>query len=236
MNWTDVAVGVILGGVMYYGWKKGFLVAFLELIKWIAAIVLARVFYVPFTDWMIRTFGNPIDKISVHVKTYLYDMLGFNEQVAEKLPFSSMETSIEVLKFPKGFEEKLRLSIIDKAVDTTHGFVEEATHQMSDMILYGLGFLVLILIILIAIGIFQSVGQIITKLPLIKTLNNSGGLILGALIGLTTVYFIMAVLQYLRAFEWSRETLTAIEASKYAIYFYKYNILQYFFGVLLIYK
>ena len=236
MNWTDVAVGAILGGGMYYGWKKGFLVAFLELIKWIAAIILARLFYIPFTDKMIELFGNPIEKISVHVKSYLFNMLDFNDQVAEKLPISTMETSIKVLKFPNGFEEKLRLSIIEKAVDTTHGFVDEATQQMSEMILYGLGFLVLILLILVAIGIFQSVGQVITKLPLIKTLNNSGGLILGALIGLTTVYFIMAVLQYFRAFEWSRDTLTAIEASKYAIYFYKYNILQYLFGVLLVYK
>ena len=80
----------------------------------------------------------------------------------------------------------------------------------------------------------QVIGKYVSKLPIIKEFNHGGGLLLGSVIGIIVVYFFMASLTYLRTFGWAQETLMAIENSKFAVYFYKYNILQYVFNSILI--
>ena len=145
-----------------------------------------------------------------------------------------MNTAIETLKLPMDFEEKIRMGLAEKVINSTTGFVDEATVHMSQMILYGLGFLLLILILLSLFSFAQVIGKYVSKLPIIKQLNNGGGLLLGSVIGIVSVYFIMAMLTYLRTFDWARDTLVAIESSQFAIYFYKYNILQYVFNHILL--
>ena len=234
MNWTDIAVIAILLSSMYFGWKKGFIVAAIEFIKWIASIIIARLFYVKFTDTLLSIFGNPTDKIKEHVRNYLFEMLKFETSTPQPLGPVEMNSAIETLKLPMDFEEKIRMGLAEKMINSTTGFVDEATVHMSDMILYGLGFLLLILILLSLFSFAQVIGKVVSKLPLIKQLNNGGGLILGSVIGVVSVYFIMAMLTYLRTFDWARDTLVAIESSQFAIYFYKYNILQYVFNHILL--
>ena len=234
MNWTDFAVFAIILGCMYFGWKRGFIVAAIEFVKWIASIVVARLFYVRFTDTLISIFGDPSDKISKHVTKYLYDMLGFDVSATQALPPTQMEGAIGTLKLPMLFEQKIREGISEKLISTTSGFVEEASIHMTQMILYGLGFLLLVVLLISLLSFAQVVGNVLSKLPIIKELNNGGGLILGSVIGIICVYFFMASLTYLRTFGWAQETLIAIENSKFAVYFYKYNILQYVVNNILI--
>lgn len=233
MNWTDIAVFAILGGSMYYGYKKGFVVAVIEFFKWIASLVLARLFHVRFTRFLISIFGDPSDKISGHVRTYLMDMLGFEGQLGEQMTSPQLENALETIRLPEQFETVLRDNIAAKVIDTTTAFIDEATVQMSQMIVQGIGFLLLVIILLSLFSFAQVIGNYLSKLPLIKELNNGGGLLLGALIGLVSVYFIMAMLDYLRALSFARRVLESVEASSYAIYFYKHNILKYLFNIML---
>ncbi|GAB6107467.1 CvpA family protein [Fusibacter bizertensis] len=234
MNWTDLAVLAIILGSMYFGWKKGFIVAVIEFVKWIASIFIARVFYVQFTDTLVGIFGDPTAKISKHVSNYLYEMLGYDPVVSKPLEMAQMNTALTSLKLPQDFEGNIKATLMDNVVNTTGGFVQVATDQMSKMVLYGLGFLLLVLLLIVIFGFLQVVGKVISKLPIIKELNHSGGVLLGAIIGLVSVYFIMAMLGYLKTFQWAGDTLAMIEKSKFAIYFYKYNILQYMFNHMLI--
>jgi len=234
MNWTDIAVIIIVLSSMYFGWKKGFIVAAIEFVKWIASIIVARLFYVKFTDTLLSIFGNPTEKIKEHVRNYLFEMLKFDKGTPQPLGPVEMNSSIETLKLPMDFEEKIRTGLAEKMIHSTTGFVDEATVHMSEMILYGLGFLLLILILLSLFSFAQVIGNVVSKLPLIKQLNNGGGLLLGSVIGIVSVYFIMAMLTYLRTFGWASDTLAAIESSQFAIYFYKYNILQYVFNHILL--
>lgn len=234
MNWTDIAVIAILLGSMYYGWKKGFIRAAIDFVKWIASIVIARLFYVEFTDTLLRIFGDPTDKIKEHVRNHLFEMLKFEATSPKPLGPSQMNDAIEKLKLPMDFEEKIRTGIAEKMINSTTGFVDEATVHMSHMILYGLGFLLLILLLLALFSFAQVIGNVVSKLPLIKQMNNGGGILLGSFVGLVSVYLIMAMLTYLRTFSWAQTTLASIESSQFAIYFYKYNILQYIFNHIVI--
>lgn len=227
MNVADIGVIILLGGSMYFGWKKGFIVAIIEFFKWIASIVIAKLFYVSFTDFMVSVFGDPRPKLVKHVKNYLFDMLGFDQTVTQSMAPNEMETAITSLKIPVGFENKIKEGIEQKLVKTTSGFVEEASTHMTEMLLYGMGFLLLVILLISLLSFVQVISKYLSKLPVIKEFNSGGGLLLGAAIGVVSVYFALAMLSYLRSFEWASNLLTSVEQSKFAIYFHKYNIIQY---------
>lgn len=233
-NWTDIAVVIIIGLSMFMGWKKGFIVAAMEFIKWIAAIVIARLFHVQFTTFIKENLWDPTESVSMHVKTFLYDMLGYDPMTGESMTQIQMTDALESMNLPDNLDRVIQSALSEKVIESSVGFIEEVTYHITNMMVNGLGFLFLVVLLLMAFGIVQFIGNLIAKLPLLKEINQGAGLILGGIIGLVTVYFIMAVISYVPTFEWSRSTIETVENSQIAIYFYKYNILQYVFNTVII--
>lgn len=234
MNWMDYVVIALLLGSMYFGWKRGFIVAAIECIKWIASIIIAKLFHVTFTNFLIRIFGDPRDKLSEYINDYLYNLLKIDPATPQTLEPSAYNQNIEFLKLPAEFEMRIREELSEKVVNTTTGFVEVVTTQMSEMILYGLGFLLMVILLLALFGLLQFIGNILSKLPIIKSFNQGGGLLLGGAIGLVIVYLMMSGITFFRAFQWAQDAIQAVETSRFAIYFFKYNIFEYVFIQLLL--
>jgi len=233
MNWTDIVVVAIIGGAMVTGWKKGLVYSIIEFVKWIAAFVIAKLFHVQFTQFMVKIFGDPTPKISKQVGKYLIETLKLDPTVSAPMAEGQVDGAISILKMPMGFADKLKDSIRDKVVTTTTEFIQEATAQMSEMILYAIGFVGLVLLVVVILSLVQIFSKYVSKLPVIKEFNNGGGLIVGSAIGVVSVYFAMTILTYLSAFDWAGNILSAVEKSQFAVYFYKYNILQYAFHYLI---
>jgi Zn-dependent protease len=145
-----------------------------------------------------------------------------------------MTEAVQKLNFPEALTTAVMTAIGDKAIGTTVDFVNEIAGHMAEMIVYGLGFLILILLLLIAFGILALVAKVVSKLPLIKELNHGGGLLIGAAVGLISVYFVLAMLTFFQTFSFAREAVSLVEQSTFAIYFYNHNLLQYVFNAVLI--
>ena len=233
-NWTDFAVIAIIGFSMFMGWKKGFIIAAMEFVKWIAAIVIARLFHVQFTNFIRENLWDPTESRSEHVQTFLYDMLGYDPMTGESLSQLQMSQALESMNLPENLDRVIQSALSEKVIETSVGFVEEVTYHITNMMVNGLGFLFLVVLLLMGFGVVQFIGNLIAKLPLLKEINQGAGLILGGIIGLVTVYFIMAVISYIPTFEWSRTTIETVQKSQFAIYFYKYNVLQYVFNTVII--
>lgn len=234
MNWTDIAVLVILASSIYFGWRKGFVRTAIEFSKWILSIIVARLFYVPFTKALIGIFGDPSDQIAEHVRSYLYTFFKFNPDQAAELTPVEMSNALSILKLPMQATEKLRAELAAKAVATTTDFIGEVAVHVSHMILYALGFLLLIVLMLLLFSILQWIGDLVTRLPVLKQINKGGGFILGAAQGIVMIYFIMALLSTFSALGWTQDIINAVEQSTVASFFYRYNILQYVFSQILL--
>lgn len=234
MNWSDIVVIVIIVSSMYFGYKKGFIVAGIELIKWLAAIVLARIFHVHFTAFVTEHFWNPTERVSKHVNDYLYDFFKYDPITAESLTGAQMTEALEKLPMPDYFQEVILEKIQNDMIGQTIEFIEMVSVHLTEMIVNGMGFLLLVVLLLIGFGFVQFFGNALAKLPLFKELNQGGGVIIGAMMGVVSIYFIIAVLEFFPTFQWSYNTLEAIENSQYAIYFYKYNVLKYVFKTVVV--
>lgn len=234
MNWADIVLIVVLAGSMYFGWKKGFIVAAVELIKWVATIAIARVFHVPFTRFFTEHFYDPSERVSKHVRAYLFDFFKYDPLTEQSMSMDQVSEALGKLTLPDFFEEMVHEKVGGTIVRHTIDFVDAVSVQMTEMIVNGIGFLVLVILLLIGFSFIQFFGIILSKLPLLKELNQGGGVIVGAVIGVVAVYFIMAILSFFPTFGWSISATEAIEESSWAIYFYKYNILKYAFRTILI--
>ncbi len=234
MNWADIVLVIIIAGCMYFGWKKGFIVAAVEFIKWIATLVIARLFHVPFTRFFTEHFYDPSERVSKHVKAYLFDFFKYDPLTEQSLTKDQIGDALSKLTLPDFFEEMVHEKVSGAVVRHTIDLVETISVQMTEMIVNGIGFFILILLLLMAFGFVQYFGNFLSKLPLLKELNQGGGVIVGAMIGVVTVYFVMAMLSFFPTFKWSILATEAIETSSWAIYFYKYNILKYLFKTVLI--
>lgn len=229
MNWVDIVVIVIIGSAMYTGWKKGLIYAIIEFFKWIVAVIIGKLFHVQFTAFLVKIFGDPTPKISKQVSQYLLKKLQLQSGVDAPMGQEQMDQAVGVLKIPMGFADKIKDSLHDKVAATTTDFVNTVSAQMSEMILNALGFIALVLFVVALLSFLQIFSQFLSKLPVIHTFNNGGGLIVGSALGVVSVYFGMTMLTYLSVFNWADQILNAVEKSQFAIYFYKYNILQYAF-------
>ncbi len=226
MNWTDYLMFIIIGGNMLYGFNKGFITTFIGLIKWFASIILAKMFYVQFTEYVTLNWYDPTPVIKEHVSKFVTNVLNLNVPADTPMSPEEVKLGIENLKLPDIYSKGL--TELQGNV-TFSRFINDVSTQITHMIVYVLGFLLLLLIIMSVLGIIESLANHLAKLPVLKEFNKSGGLILGGILGLISVYFIMIILSVSVPFEWSQDIVQAIENSRFTVYFYKYNILQYFF-------
>lgn len=229
MQWIDFVVLAILASAIYCGYKKGFFVTAVELLKWIATLVISRLFYRPFTDYVIKNIYDPTPQVSKHVRNYLYDYFKFDPLIAQNMTVEQTQTSVNALTLPEHFLSQLKETLSNGLIERTVDFVDVLTQNITELIVSGIGFVVLLLLLFIGFGVFQWFGTFLSKLPIFKELNQGGGIIVGAILGVVIVYALMAVVTFFPTFAWSQKVILSIESSKTAIYFYKYNILMYAF-------
>lgn len=233
MQWIDFVILALLASTIYCGWKKGFFVTAIELLKWVASLIVARLFYRPFTEYVIKNIFDPTTRVSKHVRNYLYDFFKFDPLINQNLTVDQTHEALNALTLPEQFMNALKENLSQKVVTHTIDFVDTLTQSITELIVYGIGFVVLLLLLLIAFGLFQWFGSVLSKLPIFKELNQGGGVIVGAILGVTIVYAVMAAISFFPTFAWSNNLIETIEKSQIAIYFYKYNILKYAFQSIL---
>ena len=90
-------------------------------------------------------------------------MLGYDPLVSKPLEMAQMDSALSSLKLPQDFEGNIKSTLMENVVNTTGGFIQVATDQMSKMVLYGLGFLLLVLLLIIMFGFLQVIGKFLSK-------------------------------------------------------------------------
>lgn len=227
MQWIDFVILALLATTIYCGWRKGFIVTAIELFKWIASLVMARIFYQPFTHYVLKNIFDPTERISKHVRNYLYDFFNYDPMVGQTMTLEQSHDALASLSLPEQFITSVKETIGQEMIHQTIDFVDVLTSRITEMVVLGIGFVLLLVMFLIGFGILQWMGSLISKLPVFKELNQGGGLIMGAILGVIVVYALMAVLSFFPTFKWTENMIQTIENSQIAIYFYKYNILKY---------
>jgi uncharacterized membrane protein required for colicin V production len=226
MNWVDIVVIIILVLSIVQGWRRGFIMMVVSFLKWFVGFTVAKLFYKSATAYFVANVWNPLPAISERIQGFLYDSLSIDPAANLTMTAADVKAALSSLSLPNIYLENLE-KLVSSADTTATQFVVDLSEKLSQILVEALGFLI---IMLLAVGVFTILGLLInsiSKLPVLNELNRGGGVLVGGFIGLATVYFIMAILNYLYPLPMVSDIIDAVSSSKVAIYFYKYNVLTY---------
>lgn len=202
-----ILIGVIGFLVLsaFVGYKKGMVKIVLSMVAMVIAYALAAALTIPAS-------------MALKSATPIYDTI--EESVGKMVKESKVDsTSIEKLNLPAQIEEK----IMEGANGVATGFNEYLVKTISNLILKALTFFILMLVIYIILSIVIKVLDFVAKLPLINSINKSGGLVIGLVKGLIYVWIACLVITACSDKAWAQEAFRQINSNKLLTMIYEYN-------------
>ena len=197
-----VAVLAICG---FVGYKQGMVKILLSMVAMLVTYILAASLTIPVSAALKAT-------------TPAYDTI--EKSVSSMVEESKVDsTSIEALNLPTQIEEK----IMEGATAVNDGFNKYLVDTISDLILKALTFFVLIVVIYIAVCIVIKVFDFVSKLPLIKNVNQTGGLAIGLVQGLLFVWIGCLVVTAFGDKAWAQEAFRQINDNALLTFIYENN-------------
>ncbi|MBE6014345.1 MAG: CvpA family protein [Lachnospiraceae bacterium] len=198
-NWVIPVTATILIVCIIIGAAKGFVRM---------AVSFASIFIAIALVWAL----NPVIGTVLRSNTKIYDSVNekcvkhIEKQLNKEIEKKNLDpTPDNVAKEGENLLSESWLNILGKYSDaagekiaefktnTVHEFAENAGAVLTDLVLKIIAFVVTFIIISIIMRILFFALDIVTRLPVINTLNKTVGALLGALIGIVLIWILMLV-------------------------------------------
>lgn len=215
----DIVLLIIFAASVFLGWRRGFIRSVMHLVSFVLAIAAAVVFAPKLTP-VYESRITPVisDAISVQIDKISEETENVNigelinktsealSGIIDRIDLSSIENYISEISDKKSENEPNELlPDSDENTEDTSISSEELTESkkeiadymagpISEKISYMLAFMTVFLIAIVVFKIITCILDSVFKLPLLKGLNKSAGLLFGMLIGLVWVYVISMAL------------------------------------------
>lgn len=200
-----IIIGIVLLFV-FLGYKKGLTGSLIKLLSVIIAVVIAFICYKPLVNYIIE-----------------------NTQIDDNIKANMTETFMQEQENKEDDQENISSTIMDSINKNIENATETAKtaaiEQTTNTIIKAASIIVIFIavrILLIVVSLFASQ---ITKLPIIKQVDEIGGIAYGAVEGIVIVYIILSIIS-LTGVIWSDNMLvTAVTKSALGSMMYNNNII-----------
>lgn len=197
----DIIVILFILLSVFLGYKKGLVALGIHLVAFIVALVVAFVLYRPIGALVIT-----------------------NTNIDESLQ-ETIETKLEeVVNTENG--ETSEISLIGEIKTET---ISETAKTLSVNIIYGVTIIALFIILRIALVFITAIANWIAKLPILKQVNKTGGIIYGLLRGLLIVYLVLLVMNLIISLNPQSGINQAVSETYLTKLMMEYNVFNLFF-------
>lgn len=219
MNWLLIIVCIVILGNAIRGMKVGFIRTIFSLVSMILAVIL--------TIWI-----SPVMKDFLKSNEKFYD--GLTYRIEKMLPFSTekvveeeQEGLINEMKLPKSLKESLKENnTLEKQKElAANTFQEYISRYLADIIINALSFILTYIIISALLWVICMALDIISKLPLIHSVNKTAGLLAGCVQGLFVVWLFFILLTVFGSISFGQKIMEMIGESEILSLIYNNNIL-----------
>lgn len=203
----DVIVVAIIALNVYLCYKKGLVNLAVGLIAVVAAIILSVILYKPVTNLVIENteFDEAIE--NTIVETFTPEGVDAG-QVRYVGILSFLETEAE--------------NVIN---DTKNEVVYNTANVMAEKILNLIVFIIIFTVVRVALFVLTFVADAITSLPILKQLDDVGGILYGLVKALLIIYVILAIVSVVVSFTANATITDAISSSYVTKFFYDNNVI-----------
>jgi len=226
MNWCDYFVLGLVALFAVIGLIKGIIMSGYKVLGFFACIFASIKLYPVFSEILAKTRVYTVINNSV-MKSLL--LKGQEASAASSTPLTgtaAARTMVGSISLP-GF---LKESVVRKLPSASElinmdGIINALSDEITMMILSVLSLILLYIIMKIVLTVIGYVLKGISKLPLIKQVDKTGGFIFGAIQGIFTVYIICALLVAVNSNPAFEPIFNGMEASLFAWRFYENNFI-----------
>lgn len=203
----DVIIVAIIVLNVYLCYRKGLVNLAVGLIAVVAAIILSVIFYKPITNLIVETTG--------------FDEMLENTIVETFTPEGASEGQVRYV----GILSFLETEIGNAVNETQNDVMYETAGAMAEKIINLIVFIGIFTAVRVALFALTFVADAITSLPILKQLDDVGGILYGLVKALLIIYVVLAIASVVVSFTASTAVTDMIESSYVTKFFYNNNIL-----------
>ncbi len=221
MNLADGAVFVLIAAFAVIGLVQGFIYSVFKIASFFISIYLAIKLHPVVTGILMKT--TIFESIKASIQKNL--LLRKDEIVPAAGASSEGFGLVDKIPLPS-FLKDLIFSGRDltEAVDLSD-VTDRLSSELAAFIISVISLIALFIAIRFTLMLFRVLLQGIARLPVFKQLDKVGGLLLGALEGLLTIYILFAILMLFSSSPYFAAVFESIEASLLAAFFYENNFI-----------
>lgn len=220
MNWTDITVFIIIAAFMVIGLKNGFLYSVFRLVSYVLSVFFAVKFYPVLSNMLQETV------LYTNIKTAVINGIIKRQSVSvSTAKGGSTQSIIDGLKLPDFIKDSINEKVVEQDIFGVNKILDAVGSEIAMLVINILSVILIYIIIRVALVFIKVIIKTISKLPVFRQLDKTGGIILGAIEGILVVYILCAVLILFSAFPKFESTIDSIEDSKFANYFYQNNFI-----------
>lgn len=219
MNWLLIIVCVVILGNAIRGRKVGFIRTVFSLVSMLLAVIL--------TIWIspiMKDFLKSNEKFNDGLTYRIEKMLPFStEKVVEK----EQDSLIDEMKLPKTLKQSLKeYNTLEKQKElAANSFQEYISRYLAEVIINALSFILTFIIISALLWVICMALDIISKLPLIHSVNKTAGLLAGCVQGLFEVWLFFILLTVFGSTSFGQRIMALIGESELLSFIYNNNVL-----------
>lgn len=203
----DIIVVAIIALNIYLCYKKGLVNLAVGLIAVVAAIILAVVFYKPVSNLIIEN-----TELDENIENAII------EKFSADVPENAEVKYVGVLEY-------LEKYVDDAVTKTQNEIVYETAGTMAVKIINVGSLLGIFLIARVALFVLTFVADAITSLPILKQIDDVGGILYGLVKALLIVYVVLAIVFFIVSLTANATISDAIASSFVTKFFYEHNII-----------
>jgi uncharacterized membrane protein required for colicin V production len=219
MNWLLIVTGIIILANALIGMKTGFIKTVFSLVSLILALVL--------TVWIspvMKDFLKGNDKIYGTISHGIEKMLPFGE---DEVASEDQTSEIDKLKLPISIKDSLIKNNTPQSYETlvVKSFKGYVSDYLTGIIINALAFSVTFIVITILLWVICMALDLISKLPLLNSLNKTTGLLAGLAQGLIIVWLFFIILTVFSSTHLGQDAMEQVGESQILSILYNNNYL-----------
>ena len=175
----DLIIVAILAISIFIGYYKGLTKSLIRILSFVVAIIIAAVFFKPVSNLVIE-HTEIDDKIKSSIVSLVQDEVKEDGEVKEES------------NLPKALVDYINQSIQNAVTETKEAIVISVADTLTETIINVGVAISLFVITEIILLIISLASDLITKLPVIKQFDKTGGVIYGVIRALALIFVILA--------------------------------------------
>jgi len=226
MNGMSITLidGIIIGFIiiqMFLGWKKGLILSLANFFGIIVAFFVSKKFFIE--------FGELLNKNITWVKGFEESMvIRINESFAsnsEVFTDLSDGTFLKQLDLPEYLNVGLGQMVRELDLSQTESINTELAEIIVQVIMNFISFVLLFILVILAIKFLALVLNMFFQLPVLKGINQFGGLLIGFVISQVFIYLFMTIMLLLEPMNLDFSIVSSIKESTIGLFYYNNNLL-----------